>query len=165
MAGEVNNSEAGVDDPLDNEVERERTLRRDQQADAGKKAGKPAKPKTVSVAGANVRLDGGVFYGLLLLSAVKDASDFFTLGTGGTFINIATVMAYAMIIISQPVAARRLIFKRNVGPAILEFIPFVSGLPLYTISIIYMKIKMDAQASSSAYDEESAGQEDLSEKD
>jgi len=92
---------------------------------------------------AEKRFTGGIFIVTLLLSLFKDFSDILDLGTLGTIINIPVTIALFITFWGMGQTIRKFVIKRFIGAIILEFIPFLNIIPLYTILTLWMRIKSD----------------------
>ena len=92
---------------------------------------------------ADGRFDGGAFYTVLFLSAIKDFVDLVTLGTIGTLINIFVTFALIIFFLGKRSILRRLLIRFFIGPMIVEMIPFLNIFPTYTIATIMFKLKAD----------------------
>lgn len=83
-----------------------------------------------------------VFFGIALsLSIIKDIIDALSLGILGTIINIIVIGLIIIVAIYSGQSVKEILNKRKLvigSSAVIEFIPFVSILPVWTISIIWM---------------------------
>lgn len=86
---------------------------------------------------------GGNFITVLLLSVLKDFVDIVAIGTIGVLINIPITIFLFIVFFMQLSVIKKYLLKRFIWPMIIEFIPFLSIFPAYTISTIWLKMKID----------------------
>ncbi len=88
----------------------------------------------------------GSFIVAFTLAAVKDAIDFFTLGWVGVLVNIIVLPSLIMIMIMSGSGIKEFLKKRKsalMGIGVLEFIPFLSFIPAWTVAVLWAKIESD----------------------
>ena len=76
------------------------------------------------------------------LAAAKDFIDFLSLGIVGTIVNVAVTMAFVAILLFQGKTMKNMQKKwiRYGLAALLEFIPFISFIPSWTLSVVWDKL-------------------------
>jgi len=83
-----------------------------------------------------------VFMLTLGLAFIKDLIDFFSLGWIGTIVNVGVTTAFVAILLFQGSSMKKMKKRwiRYGAAALVEFIPFVSILPFWSISVIWDKL-------------------------
>lgn len=100
------------------------------------------------------RFTGEIFIVTLLLSLFKDFSDVLDLGTLGTVINLPVTIALFITFWGLGNRIRKLVIRRFIGAIILETIPFLNIVPVYTILTLWMRIKSDSDEEKAKRQEE-----------
>ncbi len=89
------------------------------------------------------KFEGGNFYTVLILSVLKDFIDIASFGIYGTLFNIPIIIFLFIVFFLQLSTIKKFILKRYIWPSIVEYIPFINTFPSYTISTLWLKVKVD----------------------
>ncbi|PLX21745.1 hypothetical protein C0584_01415 [Candidatus Parcubacteria bacterium] len=89
------------------------------------------------------RFDGLPFFSAIILAQIKDIIDILSLGTVGTVLGFVIGPMLGIIMWSVGESSITLKLKRVIIVNVLEDIPFLNILPIWTLVIIYMKVQHD----------------------